>query len=167
MSRSLSLSALLLVGLAAACTPARRPAEAPRSALTPTDTATPAPRTTLGTTSTATSGDSTDLGQLVAAGLELYRQQYCGLCHVLDAANTGGPFGPSHNGMGTTADNRIRDPNYTGSATTPEGYIRESIVDPGIHIVPGYGGSRFRMPSYKHLSDADVKALVQMLLQEK
>lgn len=166
MKRFLSLKALLLVGLTAACTPGSTPANAPRTS-TPTDTPTPAPSDTLTTTSAATSGDSTDLGQLVASGLEVFRQQYCGLCHVLDAANTGGLFGPTHNGIGTTADHRIRDPKYTGVATTAEGYIRESIIDPGIYIVPGYGSSRFRMPAYTNLSEADLNALAQMLLQER
>ncbi len=165
MKRLLSLNALL-VGLTTACTPARTPASAP-SASTPTDTPSAVPSDARAMTLTATSGDSTDLGQLVAAGLELYRQQYCGLCHVLDAANTGGSFGPTHKGMSTTADHRIRDPKYTGMATTAEGYIRESIIDPDVYIVLGYEHTRFQMPAYTHLSEADVHALVQMLLQER
>lgn len=167
MSPSLSLNILLLLGLTAACSPASKPVAAPTSRVLPTDTATPVPSNPVEPKSTATSRDSTDLDRLVASGREVYRQQYCGVCHRLDAANTGGLFGPSHNGIGATAENRIRDPNYTGSATTPEGYIRESILDPGIYIVPGYGGIRFRMPAYTHLSEADINALVQMLLGER
>ncbi len=167
MKRLLSLNALLLVGLSAACTPASRPVDAPGRALTSTDTPTAVPNNMLTTTTAAIPGDSTDLGQLVASGLEVYRQQYCGICHRLDAASTGGLFGPTHNGMGTTADHRIREAEYAGTATTAEGYIRESIIDPAGYVVPGYEYSRYRMPAYTYLSEADLNALVQILLREK
>jgi hypothetical protein len=118
------------------------------------------------TTSTVMSCDSTDNHQLIVSGLEVYRSQYCGLCHVLDSAEAGGLFGPTHNAMGATAEQRIRDPKYTGMATTAEGYIRESIIDPAVYIVLGYGHTRYQMPAYTNVSKACVNALVQMLLQE-
>ena len=146
---ALSLNALLLVGLIAACATGGTSADPPRGALAPA------------------SGDSTGLEHLVTSGLEVYRQHYCGTCHRLDRANAGGIFGPTHREMGTTADRRIREPEYTGVATTAEQYLRESIIDPGIYVVPGYEFTRYRMPAYTNLEEADLDALVQMLLQEK
>lgn len=108
-----------------------------------------------------------NLDEVVARGLELYRQQYCGTCHKLDKADTGGIFGPPHNGIGAIAAQRIRDEAYTGRATTAEDYLRESLVDPGRYLVPGFENTRYRMPAYTHLSETDLNALVQMLLREE
>jgi mono/diheme cytochrome c family protein len=104
---------------------------------------------------------------IVAHGLEIYKQQYCGICHQLDAAQTAGLFGPSHNGVGAHAAERIADPNYGGKATTPAKYLMESLVEPGIYYVPEYAQSRHPMPAYVHVPEADLDALVYMLLQQK
>jgi len=45
--------------------------------------------------------------------------------------------GPSVAGVGARGDSIVASPDYTGSATDAEGYIRESIVDPNAHLVPG------------------------------
>jgi nitric oxide reductase subunit C len=116
---------------------------------------------------TATASDRASREQRVARGLEVCRREYCGTCHTLDAADTAGLFGPTHNGIGSTAERRIREPGYMGTATTVEAYIRESIVSPGVYVVEGYGLSRYRMPAYSHLDQEDLNALVQMLLQQK
>lgn len=166
MNRFASLHALLLVALTAACTPPRQPAEAPHTG-TPTATLAGEPGSQRETTSTPTSDDSSELKQLVAAGRAVFLQQHCGVCHRLDTADTRGSFGPTHNGMGTTADGRIGDPKYTGAATTAEAYMRESIVDPVIYIVPGYELNRYPMPAYTILTEEDLHSLVQMLLQER
>ncbi len=100
-------------------------------------------------------------------GLEVYRAQYCGVCHTLDAAETKGPFGPTHNGIGTIAAERIADPGYTGKATTAEEYIRESIVDPAVYIVPGSALGRYRMGAYTMLNEIELDALVQFLLEQR
>ena len=47
--------------------------------------------------------------QLVERGLAVYRQQYCGICHELAAAETVGAFGPPHDQMGFVAVQRIQD----------------------------------------------------------
>lgn len=147
----------LLGGLGGACSSAAGRAEAPAAEPVPMEEVAAIP---------AAAG-STDLGAQVAAGLEVYRQQYCGVCHVLDTAGTAGAFGPTHNGMGATAEERVNDAAYSGMAATPEEYILESLVNPSIYIAPGYERTRFTMPAYTHLSEADLNALVQMLLQEK
>ena len=166
MNRFASLHALLLVALTAACTPARPPAEDPHTG-TPTDTLAGEPGDQREATSTIATDDSSELKQLVAAGRAVFLQQHCGVCHRLDTADTRGSFGPTHNGMGTTADGRIGDPKYTGAATTAEAYMRESIVDPVIYIVPGYELNRYPMPAYTILTEEDLHSLVQMLLQER
>ncbi len=104
---------------------------------------------------------------LVTAGLAVYREQYCGICHVLDTASSAGAFGPTHNGMCTIAAQRIRDSSFTGSSSRVEDYILESIVDPLAYIVPGYERSRFQMPAYTNLSEEELNALVILLMQER
>lgn len=104
--------------------------------------------------------------ELLAAGLAAYRAQYCGVCHLLAAAETRGTFGPTHNGMGATAALHLADPNYAGTATTPAEYILESIVDPQAFIVPGYATTSHRMPPYAHLEAATLEALVAFLLAQ-
>lgn len=99
-----------------------------------------------------------------ADGLRLYRGQYCGTCHTFGPAATGGVFGPTHDGLRATAEARIQSADYTGSATTAEEYVRESIVRPGVYRVSGYEVTRFLMPAYVNLSEADVDALVHLLL---
>jgi mono/diheme cytochrome c family protein len=103
---------------------------------------------------------------LLTRGFEVYKGSYCGICHTLPAAQTAGVFGPPHAGIGVIATARIQDANYTGSATTAEAYLRESISDPEAYTVPGYAGSVHRMPAYTTLSDEDLTALVYMLLQQ-
>ncbi|MEN8374754.1 MAG: c-type cytochrome [Gemmatimonadota bacterium] len=115
----------------------------------------------------AASDDSTKLAEQVAAGLRVFRGQYCGVCHVLDTAGTAGTFGPTHNGMGATAEERIKQAAFTGQAATAGEYILESLVDPNIYIAPGFERTRFPMPAYTHLSEEELNALVQMLLKEK
>jgi nitric oxide reductase subunit C len=103
---------------------------------------------------------------VVERGLKLYRELYCGTCHQLGAAGTAGLFGPSHDGLGATAAQRIGDPGYTGAATSAAGYIRESILNPAAYLVPDYASSNHPMPAFSSLSDADLDALVQMLVRQ-
>lgn len=105
--------------------------------------------------------------RLEARGLEVYKEQSCGTCHTLTRAGAGGVFGPSHDGVGTHAEERIRDPAYHGEARTAEQYLRESILDPPAYRVPGYGHTRFAMPAYTELPDSDLEALVHLLESEK
>lgn len=104
---------------------------------------------------------------LAEQGLKVYQAQYCGICHQLDAAGTAGLFGPTHNGLAQTAEERLGDPRYTGSARTAGEYVRESILNPESYLVPGYELSNHRMPAYVNLSETDLEALVQLLLQKK
>lgn len=109
----------------------------------------------------STPGAATDSSSV---GYAVYRQQYCGLCHVFARAGTAGTFGPTHDAMDTIAESRLQDERYKGEATDIASYVRESIVSPEVFLVPGYEVSPYRMPAYKHLSDEQVDALVQFLL---
>lgn len=103
---------------------------------------------------------------LAEVGSAVYRQQYCGVCHTLDAAGTRGTFGPTHNGLGAIAAQRILSTEYSGYATNAAEYIRESLVDPQVYIVEGYGATPHRMPPYTHLDSASLDALVAFLLAQ-
>ncbi len=111
--------------------------------------------------------NTTDDDARVAAGLAVFREQYCGTCHTLDTAGSAGMFGPTHNGMCSIAVERIRNASYAGSASTAEEYVLESIVNPLAYVVPGYEHTRYRMPAYAQLSEGELDALVILLMQER
>ncbi len=127
------------------------------AAATPTPAAPPTPA----------AGAASAQEQRAAAGRQVYLQNYCGICHALAAAGTNGSFGPSHNGIATTARQRIADPAYRGNAATVVQYLRESIVEPAAYAAPGYAHTSHPMPSYAHLSKRDLDALIYFLLQQK
>lgn len=104
-------------------------------------------------------------GERYASGRALYLDYHCGSCHALRAAGSAGFFGPGQDALGIVAQARIADPGYTGSATTAAEYIRESIVDPGAYIVPGYAFTRHHMPTYD-MSAEELDALVFFLVEQ-
>jgi mono/diheme cytochrome c family protein len=145
-------------------TPTEPPAAGSPTAAIPTEIAalvTALPSPAVGPPEQANAADP------VAQGLQIYRQQYCGICHRLDAAGTAGVFGPEQNSIGLVAEQRLQDENYQGEATTAAEYIRESILNPGVYLAEGYEQSRHQMPPFTHLSQADVDALVALLLQQR
>jgi mono/diheme cytochrome c family protein len=101
----------------------------------------------------------------MAYAAQLYRALNCSSCHQLNGVDPSPRPGPTHNGMGTTAEARIRDPAYAGVATTPAEYIRESIVSPRAYVVEGFRRTRLVMPAFANLEERELNALVQMLLQ--
>jgi len=101
---------------------------------------------------------------LVDEGIQIYRSNYCGICHTLTIAHTHGTFGPNHDNLDIAAKNYTKHETYNGLATNATEYIRESISDPSIFITPGYEATHHRMPSFSHLSVDDIDALVYMLL---
>ncbi|GAB5492987.1 MAG: hypothetical protein Phog2KO_32020 [Phototrophicaceae bacterium] len=100
-------------------------------------------------------------------GVEVYLANYCGACHTLDIAESVGTFGPEQNDIATLAEEHLSSTGYTGEATTVEDYIRESIVNPSIYLVPEYIASSHAMPAFTNLSDEDLEALVYMLSQQQ
>ena len=73
----------------------------------------------------------------VALGETLFRlpELGCSACHAIRPGVT--LAGPSLAGIGERAAAIVDDASYTGAATDAEGYIRESIVSPSVHLVPG------------------------------
>ena len=93
--------------------------------------------------------------QAEAPGKAIFISQGCGACH------TYGPAGPAANG--TIGPDLDKLPAYAKTANQPlASFTEESIVDPDKYIEKGY--PKGVMPkSYKDLSPADIKALVDFL----
>lgn len=90
----------------------------------------------------------------------------CFACHSISPGVN--LAGPSLAGMATRAAAAIADPSYKGKAKNAEDYIRESIVAPSAHLVPGptYGANgRSFMPDNfdKQLTAQQIDQLVAYL----
>ena len=72
-----------------------------------------------------------------ARGATLYETLPCASCHDISRPWPGGDICPNLGNIAAEAARIIRQPDYHGHATDAAGYIRESIVDPNAHIVPG------------------------------
>ncbi|HLV78420.1 MAG TPA: cytochrome c [Marinobacter sp.] len=102
-----------------------------------------------------------------AKGQNLFRTvtPSCNACH---STQPGADMaGPSLAGVLTRAEATVNSAEYQGSATTAEEYLRESILEPNAHLVPGAmysaGGTSF-MPVYEDsLSAEQVDQLVDYL----
>ncbi len=75
------------------------------------------------------------------AGKQVYLQAGCAACHAIRGVGTQGVVGPSLNRIYTVAQERIESESYKTNlrdqppATTPEEYIRQSILHPNAYIV--------------------------------
>ena len=107
-----------------------------------------------------------ELAALAARGLAVYKEQYCGVCHQLESAGTRGIFGPTHGEMVEMAAARIEDPAYSGEATDVYTYLYESIIEPDKYFVEGFAMSPHKMPSYRHIPEDDLEALIVFLAGE-
>ncbi len=94
---------------------------------------------------------------------KLFTQSGCAVCHTIPGIKGAkGREGPKLE-LGTTARQRLADPNYHGRATTEWEYIQESVLNPGAYVVPGY---RDRvMPRWygKKLSAAALQKIIDYL----
>lgn len=68
----------------------------------------------------------------------IFTRAGCPVCHTIpgiDGADgrVGPPLVP-----GSTGPERLRDPGYRGRARTVREYVIESVVEPGVFVVPGY-----------------------------
>lgn len=104
--------------------------------------------------------------ELIADGIDVYRENYCGSCHTLSIAETRGVFAPNHDTIVADAQAYITSANYSGEAQTIEAYIYESIVNPAVFYTPSYEASNHHMPAFQHLSEADLQAMVYMLVNQ-
>src|SRR5438105_13583751 len=72
-----------------------------------------------------------------ARGAKLYETLPCASCHDISHPWPGGDICPNLGNIATEAGRIVRGSDYHGRAKDAAGYIRESIVDPNAHIVPG------------------------------
>jgi nitric oxide reductase subunit C len=105
----------------------------------------------------------------VAQGELLYRQTPpgCQACH--STAPGVNLAGPTLAGIGSRAAELVQSPDYSGAAEDAEGYIRESIVQPHAHLVPGQmysaEGRSFMPDNYtEQLTAEQIESLVAYLL---
>jgi cytochrome c oxidase subunit 2 len=93
----------------------------------------------------------------IERGKQLYRQRSCATCHQL--AGDGATVGPPLTHIGTVAETRK-------AGTSGEDYVRQSILDPGAYIVPGFPDTMPRGLT-RGMSQEDFDDLVRYLLTLK
>lgn len=108
----------------------------------------------------------------VAVGQALFGQSSpgCFACHSTAAGVN--LVGPSLSAISVTGEARVKASDYRGTATDAAGYIRESIIDPSIDLVPGptysFNGQSMMPPGFgQSLEPAQVDALVAYLMTLK
>jgi nitric oxide reductase subunit C len=98
----------------------------------------------------------------VVRGKQIYDRLGCNACHSINGQ--GGTTGPEHTHVAASAAQRIKDPAYKGAATDAAGYIRESILQPGAYVVPGFPGNLMPTSFGQQLSAQDLDDLVAYLM---
>ena len=134
-----------VAGRTASAAPTPTPPPAPAS----TSTTTEAPATT---TSAAPAG--TPDAATLAAGKQAFATNGCGGCHTLKDAGASATFGPN-------LDKLAADAKTAGKAL--DAYIRESIVNPGAYIVPGFPNG-MTATFGQTLTPGDLNGLIAYLL---
>ena len=90
----------------------------------------------------------------IARGTQVYREKSCATCHQV--GSEGGTAGPPLTHIATVAESRK-------PGTSAEDYIRESVLDPGAYVVPGYPDTMPRALT-RGMSQEDFDDLVRYLL---
>ena len=68
----------------------------------------------------------------------IFTRAGCSVCHAIPGIlGADGRVGPPLL-LGRTGPERLRDPGYRGKANTVREYVVESVVEPGVFVVPGY-----------------------------
>ena len=90
-------------------------------------------------------------------GRKLYQRFGCAACHASEP-NAASRLGPNFHGLFGSSRT------FTGGVvrvTADEGYIRESILEPGAKVVPGFERLGMGMPSFAGvLTDAQIESLI-------
>jgi nitric oxide reductase subunit C len=86
----------------------------------------------------------------------------CITCHSLEPGEI--KVGPSHSGVARRAAEVIQQSNYTGSATTAEGYVRESILEPDAYVEAGFAPGVMYQAYSQTLTEGELADLVAFLL---
>lgn len=98
-----------------------------------------------------------------AQGESLANSQGCVACHVSTPTGPAWAATASEPGIGERAAERIQQPDYTGTATTAEQYLFESIVLPNVHVVEGF--SPIMPNTYAQtLTEQNVADLIEYLM---
>jgi hypothetical protein len=87
---------------------------------------------------------------LADQGKTLYEGNFCSRCHSRGSDRI---VGPGHQNVYETAKTRV-------PGMSPEDYLRQSILDPGAFVVPGFPAI---MPSFDSLDDNQILALIEYL----
>jgi hypothetical protein len=72
----------------------------------------------------------------IGPGASLFLAEGCGSCHT--TTGSASALGPSLAGAYDLAARRVADPAYDGTDTSPEGYLRASVLDHCTWVVPGW-----------------------------
>ncbi|MCP5008696.1 MAG: c-type cytochrome [Aestuariibacter sp.] len=92
------------------------------------------------------------------AAIAVSEQSGCFACHRLERIGRGGEVGPAWDGLGTVAATRIE-------GISAEAYIRQSILQPGDFLTPGFEEINVMPPNFGEvLSPEEIDILVQFLL---
>ena len=68
----------------------------------------------------------------------IFTRAGCPVCHIIPGiAGAEGRVGPPLL-LGNTGPERLRDPAYRGKANTVHEYVVESVIEPGVFVVPDY-----------------------------
>ena len=121
-----------------------------------------------GTETTPVEGEAPS-NEPVVLGQQLFKQPpaSCFACHSTSPGVN--LAGPSLAGIGSRSDTVVTQSDYTGTAADAAGYLRESILTPSAHIVPGTiysaGGRSFMPDNYDETLTAEqVDQLVAYLM---
>ncbi len=97
-----------------------------------------------------------------ANGAKLFEANGCQACHSFKDGEK--IIGPSLYNAGSVAANRIKGADYRGKAKTAQDYVRESILEPNLHVVPGYPSGVMVQDFAKKVNPQDVDDLVAFVL---
>lgn len=97
------------------------------------------------------------------AAIALLQSNGCNACHTISGASgMVGTVGPELTHIATEAESRIADSTYTGSATTVNDYLHESILTPGVYIANGY--TNVMPPSFgQTIAEDDLNIIITYL----
>lgn len=93
----------------------------------------------------------------IEAGRFLLARYGCVACHTLADANAVGVIGPPLDGIGERAATRV-------PGLDAEGYIRESLLRPGVFVVPGFMDGLMPPNFGQRISQQELDILVNYLL---
>lgn len=98
---------------------------------------------------------------------QIFAKAQCVSCHTIPGIpGATGTIGPKLE-EGTTASQRIKEPDYKGAAKTATDYIMESIIDPSAYVVKPFPDNTMPKVFGQKLSAGALKKIVDYLSQVK